>query len=75
MDEYKIFKDLEVENTELLYLAYKKILIISPRYFIYVRFYFTVDGDTWIIAVSDPNAESIKDKTKAEIVLGVTRIH
>ena len=56
-------------------MAYKKILIMSPRYFIYVRYYFTFKGDTWIVAISDPNAENIKDKTRAEIVLSVTRIH
>ena len=48
---------------------------MSPRYFIYVRYYFTFKGDTWIVAISDPNAENIKDKTRAEIVLSVTRIH
>ena len=47
---------------------------MSPRYFIYVRYTFHFEGDLWIIAVSDPNAEVIKDKTKGEIVITVTRV-
>lgn len=45
-----------------------------PRYFIYVRYTFQFQGDWWIIAASDPKAEIIKQKTKGEIVLTVTRV-
>lgn len=39
-------------------------MIVSPRYFIYVRYYFNLDEDTYIIAMSDPNAEIVKDKVR-----------
>ena len=29
-----------------------------PRYFIYVRYTFEINGEIWIIAISDPEAES-----------------
>ena len=58
MELFKIYKDLEVANTELLYLSYKKVLIVMPRYFIYVRYTFEINGEIWIIAISDPEAES-----------------
>ncbi len=75
MDEFKIYKDFQLQNTELLYLSYKKVMIVSPRYFIYVRYYFNLDEDTYIIAMSDPNAEIVKDKVRGQIVLSVTRVH
>jgi hypothetical protein len=58
----------------MLYLAYKKVLIVMPRYFIYVRYIFKINGDYWIVAISEPNAEIIKDKTKGEIVITATKI-
>jgi hypothetical protein len=63
-----------VPDTELLYISYKRVLIIMPRYFIYVRYTLRVNGEIWVIAVSDPNSEIIKEKTKGEIVLTVTRV-
>ena len=50
------------------------MLIVQPRYFIYLRFTFQVQGEFWVVAVSDPNAEVIKDKTRGEIVLTAIRI-
>jgi hypothetical protein len=44
------------------------------RYFIYIRYTLRVNGEIWVIAVSDPNSEIIKEKTKGEIVLTVTRV-
>lgn len=45
-----------------------------PRYFIYLRYAFEHNGDHWVVAVSDPNAENIKDKTKGEIIITATRV-
>ena len=67
-------KPSQDKETEYLYLSYKKVLIVQPRYFIYLRYTFKVQGDYWVVAVSDPSAEVIKDKTRGEIVLTVIRI-
>lgn len=56
MDEFKVYKDLNRNDTALLYLSYKKVMIVQPRYFIYVRYTFKVGQDVWMLAVSDPNA-------------------
>lgn len=45
-----------------------------PRYFIYVRYTLRVNGEIWVIAVSDPDSETIKEKTKGEIVLTFVRV-
>jgi hypothetical protein len=74
MDEFKIYKDLGREDTELLYLSYMKVLIVNPRYFIYVRYTFTINGEIWIVAISDPSAETIKEKTRGEIVITAIRV-
>lgn len=56
-----------------MYKSYKKVLIVMPRYFIYLRYAFEHKGEHWILAVSDPDAEVIKDKTKGEIIITATR--
>lgn len=74
IDEFKPYKDINAQETEVLYISYKRVLIVMPRYFIYVRFAVRIDNQIWVIAVSDPDSPVIKDKTKGEIVLTVLRL-
>lgn len=74
IDEFKPFKESSAQETEVLFISYKRVLIVMPRYFIYVRYTVRVDNLIWVIAVSDPDSPIIKDKTKGEIVLTVIRL-
>lgn len=74
IDEFKPYKDINAQETEVLYISYKRVLIVMPRYFIYVRYAVRIDNQIWVIAVSDPDSPVIKDKTKGEIVLTVLRL-
>lgn len=58
----------------MLFISYKRVLIVMPRYFIYVRFAARVDNQIWVIAISDPDSPVVKEKTKGEIVLTVIRL-
>lgn len=58
----------------MLFISFKRVLIIMPRYFIYVRYTLRANGEIWVIAVSDPDTEMIKEKTKGEIVLTLVRL-
>ena len=37
----------------MIYLSYKKFLVMSPRDFEYVRYEFSRDGEHWNVCVSD----------------------
>ena len=45
-----------------------------PRYFIYIRYTFKIGDDIWLVTVSDPEAEELKNKTKGDIILTVVRL-
>lgn len=74
IDEYK--KELEIvgENTKVLYLAYKKVLIISSRDFYYVKYNFSKYNEYWSICTSDLSYEEKKNKVRGEMLLTATRI-
>lgn len=74
IDEFKIFKETNAQDTEVLFISYKRVFIVMPRYFIYVRFAVRVDNQIWVIAVSDPESPTIKDKTKGDIILTVIKL-
>ena len=74
IDEFKILKDLGRADTSYLYLAYKKVMIVNPRYFVYLRYTFKINEEFWMLAISDPNAEVVKDKTRGEIKLTVIKV-
>lgn len=74
IDEFKPYKETNAKDTEVLFISYKRVLIVMPRYFVYVRFAARVDNQIWVVAVSDPDCPAIKDKTKGEIVLTVLRL-
>jgi hypothetical protein len=44
IDEFKIYKETYLNYTEMLYISYKRVLIIMPRYFIYVRYTLRING-------------------------------
>jgi hypothetical protein len=54
-------------------LAYKKILIVSPRDFIYVRYTFKKNNENWSIATSVTDAKTITGKERGNIILTATR--
>jgi hypothetical protein len=60
IDEFKIHKDVNFPDTELLYISYRRILLIMPRYFIYVRYTLRINDEIWVISISDPDCEAIK---------------
>ena len=56
LNEYEIKAEMP-GNIQLIYLAYKKVLFISPRDFVYIRHHFEAEDEKWIITVSKPNEE------------------
>lgn len=61
------------EFTKVIYLAYKKILIVSPRDFVYVRYSFKKNNENWYIATSIPDAQTQEGKTRGTIIFTATR--
>ena len=68
-------KEIIDENTKIIYLAYKKMLIVQPRDFVYVRYTFKEDENTyWSIATSIPDEQLFQGTVRGSIVLTATRI-
>lgn len=57
IDQYTCKEKLD-DQTKIIYLAYKKILIVSPRDFVYVRYVFKKDNENWSIATSIPDVKT-----------------
>jgi len=57
VDSYEC-KERVDECTKIVYLAYKKILIVSPRDFVFVRYSFKKNKENWCISVSIPDAST-----------------
>ena len=55
-------------------MAYKKVFIIMPRDFVYIRYTFEHNGDLWIASISDPKALPNKAKTRGEFILTAVRV-
>ena len=66
-------RDQVDDFTKVIYLSYKKILIVSPRDFVYVRYQFKKDNEFWTIATSIPGEETYEGKVRGSIILTVTR--
>jgi len=50
MDQFKLVETVKQTETDfvgLLYMSYKKVLIVSARDFIYVKHYRKVNEDKW----------------------------
>lgn len=58
----------------MIYLCYKKVLIMSSRDFYYVRYTFRRGQEHWSICVSDLSREEVKGKVRGEMLLTATRI-
>lgn len=58
----------------MIYLSYKKFLVMSPRDFEYVRYEFSRDGEHWNVCVSDMSREEVKGRVRGEMLLTVTRV-
>lgn len=62
------------QNTKVLYLSYKKVLIIAARDFYYVKHSFTINNEHWTLCTSDLSYAEIPNKVRGEMVLTATRI-
>ena len=58
----------------MIYLCYKKVLIMSSRDFYYVRYTFRRGQEFWNLCVSDLSREEVKGKVRGEMLLTATRI-
>lgn len=72
IDSYECQDKLD-EGTKIMYLAYKKILIVSPRDFVYIRYNFKKDDEYWVVATSIPDSKIAVGKERGTIILTVTR--
>lgn len=61
-------------DAKLIYLSYKKVLMMSSRDFEYVKYSFKKDKEHWSICASDLSREEVKDKVRGDMVLSATRI-
>lgn len=51
-------------DAKLIYLSYKKVLIMSSRDFEYVRYTFKRDDEYWSICISDMSREKVPNKVR-----------
>ena len=51
IDEYKLL-ELYTTNFRLNYLSYKKVLIVSPRDFVYLKYSSNTNNEYWDISFS-----------------------
>lgn len=72
IDSYYRLPD-STPGTELLFLSYKKILIVMPRYFHYLRHTFHRHDRTYLLCLSLPGGP-VSPGTRGEIVVTVTRV-
>ena len=60
------------KQTNILYLAYKKIFIIAPRDFLYIHYKFKKGKENWTIA-SSLEDEPIQGRIRGDIQITATR--
>ena len=58
----------------MIYLSYKKVLMMSSRDFEYVKYTFKKDEEHWSICVSDMSRSDLQGKVRGEMILTATRI-
>jgi hypothetical protein len=59
--------------TQIVYLAYKKILIVSPRDFVFVSYKFQHRDEHWTVSTSIADAEVRMGKTRGNVIMTATR--
>lgn len=74
IDEFRKTLESPSGDAKMIYLSYKKVLMMSSRDFEYVRYTFEKEGEYWTVCVSDMSREEVKGKVRGEMVLTVTRI-
>lgn len=71
LSEYEVREVIDPQ-TRLVYLSYRKVLFVSPRDFLYIRFSFEAEGQHWMVAVSVPGEEYF-GKVRGTIMMTVSR--
>ncbi len=74
IDEFRKILETPEGDAKLVYLSYKKVLMMSSRDFEYVRYVFRKDNQYWNLCVSDMSREEVKNRVRGEMLLTVTRI-
>ncbi len=74
IDEFRKQMETPGGDAQLIYLSYKKVLIMSSRDFEYVRLTFRKGKEWWVLCTSDPSREEIKGKVRGEMILTATRV-
>ena len=73
IDDYMAQKQID-EKTKVIYLSYRRILIVSPRDFVYIRYNFSHGQEHWSVATSIPDSENESGKVRGEIILTVSKV-
>lgn len=74
IDEFRKQVETPGGEAQLIYLSYKKVLIMSSRDFEYVRFTFRRGREWWVLCTSDASREEVKGKVRGEMILTATRV-
>ena len=72
IDEYRML-ELITNNARVNYLSYKKVLIVSPRDFIYMKYSNSWENEYWDLSFSVPH-EVYPSKVRGEIILSACKI-
>jgi hypothetical protein len=72
IDEYKML-ELVTNNARVNYLSYKKVLIVSPRDFVYMKYSNSWENEYWDLSFSVPH-EIFPNKVRGEIILSACKI-
>lgn len=73
LEKYELIKEIN-ENTKVVYLSYKKVLLIASRDFIYVRYTFQYGNEYWSIITSIPGKDECPGIIRGRIIKGATRV-
>jgi len=74
IEEFKKQYEVVGGEAKLIYLSYKKVLMMSSRDFEYVKYTFRKGNEHWSVCVSDLSREEVSGKVRGEMVLTATRI-
>lgn len=72
IEEYKV-QEVVSPNARINYVAYKKVLIVSPRDFVSLKYNTDSGIDHWDVSISIPSPQ-VANRIRGEIVLNAVRI-
>lgn len=72
IDQYKMLQ-LITNNARINYLSYKKVLIVSPRDFVYMKYSNNWENEYWDISFSVP-FDVTPNRIRGEIILSACKI-